>query len=261
MAGQETYKYFYNGHLTDEAIALMADAVIFGKERMLPSQLRAHVEECSQCKKEISGVYEVIKQDNELKNYTYHPFFGNIGNRENKFFLSHKRYFIQLAAVFLLLLGISVVLFYLVPRGKVSNFPKQQAFLPGTTKPQKGADTANNLVNNKAIKKDAFAVNMEKSVFFESLIASQYRSGDIEILAPGISQQYAPDAPVRFELKGEISGPLTLMIYNNKGKELFEKAPIFSKSFTPETKFSSGLYYWKLLKGDDLVHVGKFIVK
>jgi hypothetical protein len=268
MKGQETSHYFYNEHLTDEAIALIADAIVFNKEEMLPSILLDHAKECRQCKKEILGVYEILQQDDAMKHVKSHPFFGNIGNNKVNAFYIKKRYLIQIAAMFILLIGFGGVLFLFVKPGKISNYVKQQSLITDSLKQAQKYSSIDNhkknsLVNkegNQSIKKDELALNMVKSDFFENLIASQNRSEDIEIVSPTIAQQYTFPATVRFRFKIENPNFLTLLIYNNREKKLFEKNSISSASYTLEAHLSPGLYYWKLLKDNDLVHVGKFII-
>jgi hypothetical protein len=107
----------------------------------------------------------------------------------------------------------------------------------------------------------ALAANMKENLLYENLIASHYRSNDIEVSFPPINHTFHPGQPLNFKLSGEITDPMILIIYNNKGEKIIEKNSLMVTGFSIKYKSPTGLYYWKLLKGDDLIQVGKYFVK
>ena len=62
------------GHLNDEAIALFSDALILKREEMLDIEIRNHVENCQQCRKEVFAIYEIMKKDGAVQETIQHPF-------------------------------------------------------------------------------------------------------------------------------------------------------------------------------------------
>jgi|WetSurMetagenome_2_1015567.scaffolds.fasta_scaffold179753_1 hypothetical protein len=261
-------KFFINEHLTDEAIALFADALALDTIDTLPDLLKNHVDECTQCKKEIIAVYEIIKQDNTIKNIKAHPFFVNIDHSKGQNLKIRKLYLIKIAAIFVLLLGLGIVVYLFV---RSENFLKDETHLSIITKKQNEQvittessikyNTLEKSDKNVSDDKNKLVLNLKKSDLFETLIESHYRSDYLEVLVPTIAQKFLLNGSIKFKFKGEVSSPLIIMIYDNEEKKVFEKDSLTLNSYTFKTQLSSGLYYWKLITNDDLIFVGKFIIE
>jgi hypothetical protein len=93
---------------------------------------------------------------------------------------------------------------------------------------------------------------------FENAIENQVRSSGFSVLAPVLSQVFTTSDSIEFQWKNGYY-QLTLVIFNNKGKIIFES--IAESPFTLEKKLPSGLYYWQLDTDDEALQTSKFIVQ
>jgi hypothetical protein len=261
--------YFFENHLNDEAKALYADALILDKLDLLPVALLNHVEECQQCKKEIFAIYEILKKEGMVQGIKAHPFLGNVtGKYENvnKFYIYQ---ILKYAAVFIILVGLSWLGFYLFSFNKVPGLVKNQIKIDTNAISKKNKNQESKKFTKEKtdstvklfLQHDELAVNMQVSPLFESLVASNYRSNDMEVISPNLNQQFTSEQPILFKFKGNLSVQVVIMIYNNKGRKIFEKDNITTNDYKLDIELLSGLYYWKLEKTDNLIYVGKFIVK
>jgi len=88
-------------------------------------------------------------------------------------------------------------------------------------------------------------------------LVSQYqpRGAQLEIVSPANDAQFR--GAVKFTWRNNTK-PLILEILNNQERLL---ATVEAQSeFTLGKHLAPGLYYWKLLSGEELLHVGKFFV-
>lgn len=124
--------------------------------------------------------------------------------------------------------------------------------------------------NTNEVKKDSLnhsaadnstAQNLEESALFENLIDSHYRGSVIEVNTPRLKQQFTIGQPIVFELSGDLSKPVIIAIYSNKGTKLTEKKSISTNTFTISDELPPGLYYWKLMQEEKLIQAGKFFLK
>jgi hypothetical protein len=258
--------YFIKGHLNEDALALFADALVLKKEDSLPAAIRNHVEECQQCKIEVFGLYEIMKNDNVIQNTENHPYFNSqIVERKKTFQLYN---LLKIVALILLVISVGSLIHNLLIVKKNNNVLKNNV--------AHNSDRINNNViynNNKEekkVKKDSLkhsstdnltALNLEESALFENLIASHYRGSDIEVNTPRLKQKFNVGQPIVFEINGDLSNPVIINIYSNKGNKIIERNDISTNTFTIDNELPPGLYYWKLLQEDNLVQVGKFFVK
>jgi len=107
---------FHNGHLTEEGIALWADALVELTENDLPQELKGHVDKCLDCKKEILELYDDLKEvdrpdkDQEIEK-------GKVSK------VNWKVYY-RYAAIIILLISVTAII-YFTTRTKPDN---QQLF-------------------------------------------------------------------------------------------------------------------------------------
>jgi hypothetical protein len=126
---------------------------------------------------------------------------------------------------------------------------------------EKGRDSNATSTKSSLSQHTVLASNMHESRMFENLLASSLRISDIEVITPLLKHQFTGKQPIIFKFNGDLSVPVDLIIYNNREKMIFEKHDISVNSYNLDMKLSSGLYYWKLVRNDDLLYVGKFFVK
>ncbi|MFZ4521572.1 MAG: hypothetical protein ACOYNC_07695 [Bacteroidales bacterium] len=111
----------------------------------------------------------------------------------------------------------------------------------------------------KASRQGMLAENFESLPEFELLIGCVTRSGPFALISPepNIAFLAGTDLPFKWKhIPG--TGALTLVIMNCRGTSLTEISLESKDSYTLKTRgFREGLYYWKIMAGDDLVTMGK----
>jgi hypothetical protein len=97
---------------------------------------------------------------------------------------------------------------------------------------------------------------------FELLIGSVTRSYQFEMISPGAAVSVNRGSDVLFEWHCyDKAGPLLLILLNNHGIAVSEFPLNDAGPFMLKTKnFAEGLYYWKILKDDELVLMGKITI-
>jgi hypothetical protein len=224
-----------NGHLTDEATALYVDALKLGKLNRLPEWMVEHVTECHPCKERITGLYALMPYEG-YTGLERHPTFGR---------LSPARTWYRVAAA-VALISIAGAAGFLLLNGP--NGPPVHA-----DKPQAHDSTA---AHPPTTEHQEFAAAFAEDVEMESLVNFRSRSNGITVDSPGITAEIHED--LTFSWKG--FGAATIYVYNNRrelqGTIEGQRPPaIWSQALSP------GLYYWKLTSEDELLFVGKFLVK
>jgi hypothetical protein len=252
----------YPKHLKSEEIALVVDALIYDKLKLLNNSILEHIEECQQCKQEIMHTYELIYSDINSLKYRKHPFFGNIKKTFSVKMHQKSAFLLKLAAISVLVLGVAGLLYTFIQSQKA----RPNTELARIENNEKSKDLlASSPINVKSevtnqVKKTNSALYKE-SDFFENLITVEYRGNDVEVLAPALKQEYQKSDRVEFQFKGDLSTPVSIFIYTNTGKKVLEQENIQSTAFTLGNQLSPGLYYWKIIRDDNLMKVGKFLIK
>ena len=245
--------YFNNGHLNDEALALSADALMFNEQRLLPVSVQSHQEECVVCKTEVISIYQILQEEGKIRATDTDPFIA-----QHKFHFNFKY-----AAVIMAILGISGLVYYFISFKKSSG--NQVIVHTDSLKKRFICDkpllsAKKDSTNHTGLHHNHLAMNMKESPLFENLVSSYYRSNDIEILAPLVKQKYTVSQPIVFKFKGNLSNPVSIIIYRNNEKKIFAKDQITDIEFKLDTTLPPGLYYWKLLRDHELLYAGKFFV-
>ncbi len=97
-----TERLFENGHLTDEGIALWAEALLENREGSLPDKLKEHTDECLECKMNILELCDTLKEIEKNENTSNHK--EKSGNR---------KLFYSIAATIIFLLSIGAILYFM----------------------------------------------------------------------------------------------------------------------------------------------------
>ncbi len=249
-----TKKYFSpNNHLSENGIALYVDAIKLEQVGKLPEEILRHVEECEECAMQVMEVTELVSDD-QYDNNSEHPFFGP---KKQTPFVFPAIY--RIAAVLVIAALISTIYYILADRtstGTPGNEPVMTEQLNQLTVPNRTvlAET------EKTSEKDApslFAMNFEPSPNLEDLVQTQFRSISIEVISPVNGD--IVQTPVTFRWK-RYEKRVTIKILSNKELTLVSST-LSGDSFTSPKKFAPGLYYWKLETTEELLFVGKFLVK
>jgi hypothetical protein len=266
--------YFNNGHLNEDAFALFLDALVLDKVSMLPSIIRSHVEDCQQCKIEVLALYDIMKKNTAIRNAENHPYFDDQMVKGKKTFRIYN--LLKIVAGILIIIGIGSLIYTIINQKNSNVLVKNITHTADTINKQKNNNISINSTKkekdsiSKKEKKDrslkpspnvALASNMQESELFENLITSYYRSNDVEVTFPPLNHLFNSGQTLVFKINGVLSEPVTLKIYNNQEKKITEKGNISTNSLSITNKLPPGLYYWKLLKGYNLIQAGKFFVK
>src|SRR5664279_4340394 len=82
-----------DAHLNEEGVALFVDALKLDRTGELPREVREHVAGCQTCKKEVTGLFSLLG-DEDYGNTPEHPYFDHEGQRLNKL----STYIVRIAA-------------------------------------------------------------------------------------------------------------------------------------------------------------------
>jgi len=104
--------------------------------------------------------------------------------------------------------------------------------------------------------------NFKPLAGFELLIGSAMRAGGFKLLSPGVILSIPGGTEVMFAWRCvDQHEPLSLSVLDNQGRMVSEIQFDHTGKYFLETKgFREGLYYWKILSGDDLMVMGKFTI-
>jgi len=100
--------------------------------------------------------------------------------------------------------------------------------------------------------------NFETLPYLEGMLSDISRSESITVLSPEMGE-VVQDNPL-FEWEGREDETVYLIILDNLGNELF-RFKSDKNQFTLSEKLDTGLYYWKLESEEDLLFLGKFLVR
>jgi hypothetical protein len=92
----------------------------------------------------------------------------------------------------------------------------------------------------------------------ENLVGESTRADDILLLEPESALKIHSGDTVTFAWKTESSDPVEICLFDNTGRKVLTVRPTGKLNYLMKTgKLKPGLYYWKLLKNDQLVTAGK----
>lgn len=100
--------------------------------------------------------------------------------------------------------------------------------------------------------------NFESLPYLDGMLSDVSRSEAITVLSPEVGE-VVQDKPF-FMWEGRENETVYLIILDNLGNKLFRFTSDKNKLKLPE-KLDPGLYYWKLESEEDLLFLGKFLVK
>jgi hypothetical protein len=238
------------GHLNDLGVSLYVDALKLKRMGGLPENLVRHVEECQECRREITGLYELVLGEDYSTVHT-HPTLGSATAAGRKGWQVTYR----LAAAIVALLGVAVAAYYLTLRpsdhpeqaGRVIDAPAESTKSPADIRGRTPDATPVAIAEN-------FAENPE----LEYLLSDRTRSASVSDVLPrdGASVK----SPIHMRWRTNARGPFHVVVMNNKGNTVASVRGGDS-SCTIRRGLAAGLYYWKLEGKGNLLHVGKFKIE
>ncbi len=243
-----------NQHLSEEEIALVAEAINSDSFESLPKDLKAHIVDCDQCAAEVATVSELI-DDHDI----------NIKPKSSlNLFL---KIVINIAALLVLLAGLYFIFHEksIAPSTIAHNSDSTQ-----TTKLTKATieqfDSKENKEIEQAINKNqenqlllAYNENPKLEKIYHRFQEGAMRSSDIKILTDSVLKV---NKTKNLNLKWEnpYGEELTIEVFNNKGDKILDKT-VNKQSLSLTRLQKPGLYYWKIFNSDfDLLYCGKIIL-
>lgn len=272
-----------NGHLNDDASALMVEAMLRDKIEIVPEPVREHVEECETCRSTIIELVSFLRNPDpghirETRKIRVQPQIPEVARKKWRFSAG------RVAAVFVVVAFMTAAYFLvfedpsMLSRYFNGSGPdhdggqdRQQSVVrgnpedagPGTA--VKGGNTPGRTPGVRTLQ-----VQSERRVIapdpaekyrvnpnLENMIGSRLRGRSFEVLEPPDNKVVT--LPVRFQWKRPFSKPHTLKIVNNNSKVIY-KFRVTGTAFDFEGKLEPGLYYWKLESKNELFYVGKFLI-
>jgi len=249
-----------DGHLTEQAIGLYVDAVQLKQKPNLPEEVLLHVQECFDCRDKIVGVSSF------LSGVGYTPAPSRPDERVvemQKSVTGQWQTYLRVAAVILLFIGGAWAVNYMMRRDlgeeaapQITETPQVQDSLPGRV-----ADGTDEL-NGEGLREEPaelYAANFEMNETLESFVGVSLRSGSIDTIISPVNNELIGDQTL-FAWKASTDQPLSLAILNNRAAEVFRIA-VTGDRFLLERRLIPGLYYWKLEEEDELLYLGRFLVR
>jgi hypothetical protein len=272
MINLSDMSYIENNHLSAEALAISARALNQDILDSLPPAVQEHIATCKFCKKEIFAISETIRhidKNSKLGRVIRLPGKGASLKTTRLLFIAG-----SVAAVVVFLgLWILIKSTPLVDRVEAYQPPEKN----NTSIIEKAVEindqvTVNTKMNSPhrppEAEKQLALINTERqgemfkeSGFFENFIQSAYRSSNDLKVEPLNNEVFKIDQPIDFKFHTSLPGPVSLFIFNNKGKKVFTATDIQQESFCMSTSLEPGLYYWKLISNSNLLYTGKFFVQ
>lgn len=221
---------------------MYVDALILNRVQSVPDEIRRHVEECDHCKGNILGLYEVMRhQADEV--IADHPTLGTGVPTRTSFRIPYR-----IAAIITLgLLGGAFILFF--QRTPEPDNARQSAPTPPPEIRHENPVTRE--------QNDLLAEAFVPSSTLDDLTRQPFRSTEAEIITPKNSDTVT--FPLRFVWK-PAEEVMVLKIVSNKEREVYRKENVRGGAVMT-SELRPGLYYWKLLNDEGLVHIGRFFVK
>jgi len=112
------------------------------------------------------------------------------------------------------------------------------------------------------LSRDLLAANFQPLEYMEGMIGFAGRSGNFVLLAPASQITILPGDTLRFRWEEDMEGRLAFFVMNDRGECVVSLDSVSHNPLTvPTTSWTDGLYYWKFILQDDLVNVGKIIIR
>jgi hypothetical protein len=273
-AKQEHVLVTAEGHLSDEAAALMVEALLRQEITHVPEIILTHVEACRGCKDKIMEVVTFLRNPDsagELKQKLL---------KKAKYRRDWHFYRGKIAAVFVVFALLAGVYFFIYKdpsfitrflAGPAANkqHQKVRTETPAPTTEiranekkaavDQGIKDINEIKANVGRRKNGRspASRYRVNPNLENMIGSRVRSGLFEVMGP--ENGSVIKEPIHFSWKKALVSPHTLKIVNNKNQVLYTY-PVQGSWFDFNETLASGLYYWKLESQNELLYVGKFFI-
>ena len=245
-------------------------------------EFEKHLFECDQCFNETritaASINLIREEGNEL-------FSKYLSSREStllqperstfiKWYLSNRWVSIPAAALLVFIAGLLVMHYTSiqpVEKGIAFKILQKKSQTQEINNPSKTANNNNSpdkkdknpsISKKQAVKSDhkLIAEDFQESPNFENLISQEIRSNySLKVISP-VPNAEMKGKEIVFMWKTNLTENVFLEIYNNKEKRIYSSGTK-NNQLIVENTLKPGLYYWKLENEENLLYVGKFLVK
>jgi len=240
-----------DSHLNEEGVALFVDALKLDKTDRLPEAVREHVAGCQTCRKNVTGLFALVA-DQEYRSTGAHPYLDRSLREQTPRFANAYR----IAAALVAAAGIAVLAYYVATVNSA-----RESLRTGMAAHEGAGDTAAHHappLKSAAGNEVRYAANFTPSPDLEDLVGSHFRSGSFEVRSPKIGADVGDN--IVFDWSAQPSGPFTVTVLNNKA-ETVVRMPVRTVPFDLRKHFAPGVYYWKVQNAEEILFVGKFVVR
>jgi len=259
-------------HLTEEQIAVYAEALATDNSANLPDEAKKHVKECLECSSEIQIVSEILRED--YKNSIAEG-LNSVKKSKNiniNVWIAVAASIITIAALGYLftknngvpennLMAIDSTIFN--TNNIVSNNKIKQDTVTINSKINNDSEIKKESIGNSTKKKEiliAFVPNKELEKLSERYKDNAMR-GEEEIVISSEQKSFNTSDSISISLNKSNNQYLTVEVFDNKGAKITQLTTK-ENSVKLNDINEEGLYYWKLINEDyDLLYCGKIIIK
>ncbi|NLF41646.1 MAG: hypothetical protein GX587_03025 [Bacteroidales bacterium] len=258
-----------HSHLTEEEVALCAEAILKGQYESLAPSLHQHLAQCPQCADEVLMVADVAEIPAVKSNGRIVPFYAR------------KAFLTVISAAAVILIAVLIIFNFSEDYNKqvaLNQQDNKQAIqhdsLPDSGPAQKDnlnasdssrfqnntlpIDKQNQDISNSKDHQQALLASYQPDENLEKLaqnFSGSYRGSEIKIRSKNILHWHQGDSLKWINPNKEL---LNVEIFNNKGEKKLSLSSSNNNALIPE--MPNGLYYWKLINEDfDLLFVGKIL--
>jgi hypothetical protein len=252
----EKGNFMEQNHLSEEEIALAAEATSANTFDKLPLAIKSHIIECDKCATEVAIVSEIIDNEDIATD--------KVSNKNNiKKLLTIG---ISIAAILILMLG----LFYIfnskndvvseIVKSTDSTKVQQEQIIEKKQIAQEKEEVKSEpqIIDNKEEILLSYNENPNLESLYQRYNDGAMRGDEIKIISPSLLE-ISNIQKTFLEWENPYNEDLTIEIYNNKGEKIMETST--NKDKIQLSKINEkGLYYWKLFNSDfDLIFCGKIV--
>jgi len=258
-----------HSHLTEEDVALCAEAILNGQYETLDPRLHHHLAQCPQCADEVLMVADVAEIPAVKSNGRIVPFYAR------------KAFLTVISAAAVILIAVLIVFNFPEDNNKQVTLNQQDNkqemqhdSFPDSGPAQKGnlnssdssgfqrttlpVDKQNQAISNSKSQQQALLASYQPDENLEKLaqnFSGSYRGSEIKIRSKNILHWHQDDSLKWINPNKEL---LIVEIFTNKGEKKLSLSSSNNNVLIPE--MPNGLYYWKLINEDfDLLFVGKIV--
>ncbi len=250
---QFSHFWLKEAHLSEEAVSLYVDALKLDRVDQLPPRTVEHVRRCPECQKEITGLFSLLAEEDYSKTGP-HPFFDNPARAVPREPLP----ILRIAAILVAAVGIGIIVYWIFLRAPEDDH-RTQSVAVGTNIDTSSARSQADVTHAMpTVRQEQIADRFTTSPELEDLMRSSVRSAETEVQSPGIGGTVHAGSIFRWTTSAQ--PPFDLTILDNTGSVLTTHK-LRASMFIINDSLQAGLYYWKLVAQDNLLHVGKFVVR